>query len=371
MKRWLLRLHRWSGLLIGGVVLVVGVTGALTAYQSEIDGWLNSDLLRVEPRLGPEALPLDAVVAAAESAWPGLRATSVRLPQAADQSVEVSVAPPGAQDFAGHHVYVDGARGEVLGSRPFDPDPWSRRGIVASLYEVHYSLAASRAGVWLVSVVAVIWLVVTLLGLVLAWPRSAGDFARAWRVRTAVGVAPLAHDVHRLTGLLIAPVMFVVVATGVALNLSPQATGLLQRISPLTFEPALPAHTTAPAATVVGWQAALDATRAMEPAAQSYSVYLDAPRGVYVARLREPGSIHRRGQTRVYVDATDARVLAIWNPREGSSGDRTWAWQNPLHSGHAFGTPGRAFVFLSGIAAVLFVMTGVPLWLARRPARKR
>jgi uncharacterized iron-regulated membrane protein len=60
-------------------------------------------------------------------------------------------------------------------------------------------------------------------------------------------------------------------------------------------------------------------------------------------------------------------VLAVWNPRQGSAGDRVWAWQNPLHSGHAFGAVGRLLVCLSGIAGLLFVVTGVPLWLARRP----
>jgi uncharacterized iron-regulated membrane protein len=87
--------------------------------------------------------------------------------------------------------------------------------------------------------------------------------------------------------------------------------------------------------------------------------------------MREPGAIHRRGQTRVYVDASDAAVLAVWNPGSGSAGDRFMSWQNPLHSGYAFGGTGRVIVFLSGLAAVLFVATGVPLWYARRRARSR
>jgi uncharacterized iron-regulated membrane protein len=88
-------------------------------------------------------------------------------------------------------------------------------------------------------------------------------------------------------------------------------------------------------------------------------------------RTREPDVIHRRGQTRVYVDARQATVLAVWNPRQGSAGDRFMSWQNPLHSGHAFGAAGRAIVFLCGMAAVLLVVTGVPFWYERRRARVR
>jgi len=64
-------------------------------------------------------------------------------------------------------------------------------------------------------------------------------------------------------------------------------------------------------------------------------------------------------------------VLAAWNPRSGSAGDRFMAWLNPIHSGYAFGDGGRLLVFLTGLAAVLFVATGVPLWYARRRVRTR
>jgi uncharacterized iron-regulated membrane protein len=384
MKRWVLRLHRWSGLLIAVIVVIVGGTGALTTYQSEFDAWLNGDLLRVEPSVSQiertragnaqpadplAALPLDQIVTLAEAVASGLYASSVRLPQTRRESIEVSVARTGTQDFAGWYVYVDPYRGHVLGQRPFDPDPWSRRGIVASLYEVHYSLAASRPGVWLVSGVATVWLVTSMLGLVLAWPRSWADLRRAFRVRVSSGAVQFNRQVHRLTGLLAAPFLIVVLATGIALNLSAQATGLLERFSPLTFEPALTQRAMKAAVAPTGWQAAADVAQSVQPNAQAYSLYLDLQRGVYVVRMREPGAVHRRGQTRVYVDALEPRVLAVWNPRAGSAGDRVWGWQNPLHSGHAFGAPGRVIVFVSGLAALLFVLTGVPLWFARRPAQ--
>lgn len=135
------------------------------------------------------------------------------------------------------------------------------------------------------------------------------------------------------------------------------------------FEPTLPARGTTTLQPMVAWQAAFDAPRKAQPAARPYSADLDPQRSVYAVRMREPGAIHRRGQSRVYVDAHDAQVLAVWNPHQGSAGERVRAWQNPLHSGHALGAAGRLLVCLSGFAALLFVVTGVPLWLARRHAR--
>jgi uncharacterized iron-regulated membrane protein len=145
----------------------------------------------------------------------------------------------------------------------------------------------------------------------------------------------------------------------------------VQQFAPLTFEPTLPVRAPATVGAAIGWQAALDAAVTAQPATRPYSLYLDSARNVYVVRMREADAIHRRGQTRVYVAMDDARVLAVWSPRKGSAGDRLWGWQNPLHSGHAFGAVGRLLVFMSGLAAMLFVFTGVPLWFARRPTRER
>lgn len=366
----LLRVHRWSGLLIGVVVAVIGVTGALTTYQDEIDRSLNPELFRVK-RLPVPVRTLDEAIAAAEAARQDAKATSVRLPRSRRDSLEVSVSPHGSTDFTGWYVYVDPYRNNVLGSRPFDPDPWSRRGAVASLYEVHYSLAASRAGVWFVSAVASVWLVTTLLGVVLAWPASRAAWRRTVRIRFGGSAAQLNLDLHRATGLLAAAFIIVVLATGIALNLSPQATAVVQSFSTLTFEPALPEPRRSASGSVIAWQTALDAAVEARPEDKPQSIYRDDTRGVYVVRMREPDAIHRRGQTRVYVDASNADVLATWNPRDGSAGDRFWSWQNPLHSGHAFGGVGRFIVFLTGLAAALFVCTGVPLWFARRRSRGR
>jgi uncharacterized iron-regulated membrane protein len=345
------------------------LTGALTTYQQEIDAWLNPDLLRVEPAVGP-VQSLDHVVAAVAALRPDLEIVGVRLPQSRSESVEVSIAPHAVNGFAGWYVYVDPHDARVLGSRPFDPAPWSRRGVVASLYEIHYSLAASRTGVWIVAVAAGLWIATSLFGAWLAWPGSLRGWRRVLRVRFSSSTAGVNRDLHRSAGLLTVVVVVLVLVTGIVLNLSPQVAAIVQRFSPLTSEPVLPARFMTPTRAAVGWQAAVEAVGRAPAAGTPYAIYRDAGRELFVVRVREPDAIHRRGQTRVYVDAGDATVLAVWNPRSGSAGDRFMSWQNPLHSGYAFGATGRAVVFLSGVAAALLVVTGVPLWYARRRARR-
>jgi uncharacterized iron-regulated membrane protein len=361
----LLRLHRWSGLLAALVGVVAGLTGSMLVYQGEIDAWLNPELLQVESATHTQAL--DRLVAAAERARPGTQVTGLRLPRSAGDSIEISVEPRGADPFDGWHVYLDPHRGHLLGTRPFDPDPWSRRGIVASLFEVHYSLAASRPGVWLVSGSAILLIVTTLCGVWLAWPRGTG-WREALRLRLDGDVSAISANLHRGIGLLCAVLLTLTLGTGLVLNQSGQAVALVQQFSTRTFEPQLAARIVDRAAADVGWQGAVDAARRHAPDHRAYAVSRDNERGLYVVRMREPAAIQRRGQLRVFIAAEDARVLAAWNPRQGSAGDRFMAWQNPLHSGQAFGGVGRMLVCLTGLAMALLAVTGILQWCARRRA---
>ena len=61
-------MHRWSGIILGLLVVLIGVTGSLLVYEDELDTLLNPDLFRVEP--GDVYLPYDAIVAAAAAVGP-------------------------------------------------------------------------------------------------------------------------------------------------------------------------------------------------------------------------------------------------------------------------------------------------------------
>ena len=41
LRAWLVRLHRWAGLLMAGFLFVAGVTGAVISWDHELDEWLN------------------------------------------------------------------------------------------------------------------------------------------------------------------------------------------------------------------------------------------------------------------------------------------------------------------------------------------
>src|SRR4051812_28766584 len=78
LRRWLARLHRWSGLTIMACLLVAGATGTWPVFRVEIDRWLNPRTLIV--RAGDTALSTDDLVVRVQERLPGAMISGVRFP---------------------------------------------------------------------------------------------------------------------------------------------------------------------------------------------------------------------------------------------------------------------------------------------------
>ena len=77
------------------------------------------------------------------------------------------------------------------------------------------------------------------------------------------------------------------------------------------------------------------------------------------------------GNTRISVDAYSGSVLRVRNPLTAPSGDNFLNWMFPLHTGEAFHLPGRILISITGITPLLFMVTGLVLWLGRRAMRRQ
>lgn len=99
---------------------------------------------------------------------------------------------------------------------------------------------------------------------------------------------------------------------------------------------------------------------------------LGTAKAPYEIRMRQPGEIRAGdGSTRVSVDAFSGTVLRVRDPLTAAAGDTFFNWQYPLHTGEAFGLPGRLLVSFSGLTPLLFMVTGLVLWLGRRAMQRK
>jgi uncharacterized iron-regulated membrane protein len=357
-RRWL-AVHRWLGLTVGLLFVLIGLTGSLLVFDHAIDEWLNPELLLTKGS-GPRQ-PIADVLAAAEKGYsegPAI-AAAVSSPRVANGvwTVWFQSDADNALTFAA--VYVDPYTAAVKGERVWGED------LMSTIYRLHYTLLAGSAGQTIVGITGVLLIISVVSGLYLWWPLCKAG----WRPALALRFGKRFNfDLHKLLGLASAPLLVVVAFTGVYMTFPNWFAPVLQLASELSAPPAnLQSAGASPPMTP---DQAVEIARSHFPNASF--CHLHPPqqsRGVYEVALLQPDEVQRSfGRTQLWIDPSNGRIVAMRDPEDFTLADRFIAWQFPLHNGEAFGLAGRWAVFASGLAPAILYATGLILWIRRMRA---
>lgn len=320
-------IHRWLGLGLGTVALVLGMTGALLSVDPVWQAW----------QAPPAAhdLPLATLVARVEGAIHGIEEVR-RLPS----GVVVVYSFDNGQARA---VRVDPADGSILG--PYRPSAMPRW-----VKNLHRTLLLGDAGRWGTAIAALGLLLLSASGLVLLLRRMGGWRHVAGRVRGS-----LTQRVHVIAGRVVLAVL------------------LLSSVSALYMS-----------ATTLG-VVALDAG----PEPDVASMATDGRPGVAGARitllqevaLRDLRALNfpdaadpkdawklttRQGET--WIDRYSGRALAS---RDVSTAQRLYDWALMLHAGEGAWWIWAILLGLSGASLPLFWLSGLLIWWRTRRDRPR
>lgn len=270
-------------------------------------------------------------------------------------------APP----FSPSTVLVDPYTGEVTGTRERGAIGLGRSTLLPTLYELHHDLFLGTTGHWLLAGAALVWLLMSLVGVYLAI-RHAGGFWRALRVERRGSGRRFLLELHRSLGLATVIAVVVIALSGIYLNLRPEFAAMVGWFSPVSEPPERSWPNRPPEGPSVGWQRAIAQAVAAMPEARVQSITINTAKGVYRVRLARAGDVNRRGDTFAYVNMSDGEVRAQRDTMQGSAGDVFLAWLRPLHSGEALGLTGRWLVFAIGLLPAFLAVSGIYLWLRRK-----
>jgi len=351
VRRLLFQVHMWIGLVLGVLFVALGLSGSILVYDKAIDS-LTAPAPRASAR-GP-MLPLDTLIAAgrAASAHPD-GAVFLVLPDEAGDPAAVRFPP------SGETIFVDPATARILDVRSTSLSP-----IVQFALDLHGSLFLGGAGRLSVGWLGIAMTLLGLTGLVLWWPR-----ARQWRyafvVRPAAQGLRLHRELHGAAGIWGFIVFIVVSFTGAGMVFSDairNATGS----SPVAYsQGAGPAIASAPRA-LVGADAAVIAARKALPHYRVRSIMIPPGRAISVAMSPETDAPIL---TLAFVDPDRGEVVGVRDPGRLSGTETFLAWLKPLHTGYGTGPVWQVLVFVSGFLPLIFVTTGVTMWLMKRRNR--
>lgn len=323
-------IHRWTGLIVGIIVVFLAVTGAAMVFRSQLEARMEPGLLTIAPCR--QSRSVDSIVAAARSAH-AAKVTDVFLYGASDASTMVRFAD-------NDQVYVDGCTARVLGQQ-------SRySGFFGSLESLHKARFAKHAGKLAARAGAFGLATLLTLGLFVWWPRRKRALAFNPRLRGRA----LALNVHMTIGAYASIVLLIAAATAIPISLgwSPE-----KRLAP-----ALPRHFEDPTSVTLerDWLAA----RSVMPQAFRWA-------SMQVPRANRPmeidivvaGAPHDEAHSIVYVDPRNARVLAFYPYDKLDAATKLRFWMLALHTGRAGGPLVESLLFLGMIAVPVLAYFGV------------
>jgi uncharacterized iron-regulated membrane protein len=386
MRRILVLLHRWVGLCTAVFLFIAGSTGAMIAWEHELDAWLNPQLFHARSGVA-KRLPSTTLAAQLEAREPRLRVRY--MPEAVEPGHTLALFVEPRLDPVSHKPYelgysqvmLDPATGEIQGRRQWGEAALSRESLLPFLYKLHYTLHLPEnngvgLGVLLMGIIAIAWTIDSFVSLWLSFP-SRKTWRKSFAFRFGQGGDKLNFDLHRSGGVWVWGLLLTLAITAVSMNLGAQVVRpIVSLFSPLSPDPfSRPASTQVIDEPAVGRATIMELARVEGEkrgfAGAPRAVFYAAPWGFYGVDFSTPGKPHGSGlgDPRLYFDAQTGAVTATRIPGQGSGGDLFMQLQFPLHSGRLLGTTGRVVISVLGLIIAMLSITGIVIWAKKRRAR--
>jgi uncharacterized iron-regulated membrane protein len=335
-------------------------------FDEQLDQWLNPQLFDVA---AGSYVSEDMLVSEVLSSHPGYYVSSLNLPsRSGAPAIAYLSLQPGVSGTRSWQVNIDPVSNVVLGSRDRGQPELSMRGFTHFISRFHHSLLLGDSTRRVFGFIALLWFFNHIVALCLAQPTGRS----LWR-NFVVGRRTSIAQWHRVTGLWLFPVTLVISLSAVYLNLGAEFRLVVAAFSPITQpfdqrQPSVPAPDFAPP---ISFDEARRAASGHVPEAEIDGISFLPHRGLYRVRFFDERDINPLvGYRHVFVHTHTGRIMHDSHFAEGSIADQILAWQFPLHSGKAFGWPGRLLIFLAGMIVCVSVITGVLGWLKRQRSKR-
>ncbi len=377
LRKVLLKVHLYIGLVLGLVLSIAGLTGSLIVFWQPIDTALNPELLAPDPTCTESVFhPIDELVAAVQAKIPpNGRLTSLDFPDHERPLLWAwyhRPAPEASWDDI-YTLFVKPCSGDVTGPRLWNSQqrPWGGP-LMSALIQLHTSLWLNQwsvlLGNHLLSFGSVLLMGSILIGYYLWWP-SRGNWRSAFTIKRGARGTRLHYELHRVVGACAGGLLLVSLFTAISLY-EPWTQVIVSGVnllSPVTAQEVPP-----PVSMPIKGQDPITVGRVIEiiktrlPSGRPISLEFPVDeQGMYMVTV-DTGVVWK---SQVSVEQYSGTVVQLQGPQAASVGDHVLAWLFPLHTGQAFGLPGRIALVILGLVPTCLYMTGFFLWWNRRRTR--
>ena len=388
LRRVVLLTHRYAGLALALFLILLGITGSLLTFNTELERAISPQLFAA-PRPGATPLSLATLAERAERLVPEARLDYLILhPDQVMARMEPRASATGqVPSIYIDQVFLDPMTGQELGRRRYGDLSQGSINLMPFIYLLHRELALGRTGAWILGVVSLVWTVDCIIAFYLTLPLTFTSFWRrwkqSWRIKWPAGAFRFTFDLHRAGALWVWPILLVFAWSGVMMDLTPvydRVTGaVFDYRSPTNEIGSLPLHSDTPpgmkwheaeslGARLMAEEASRRGFTLGQPDTLAYIRYL----GVYSYGMHTGLDIRQRSSdAAIWFDGDTGAVRAVFLPTGIRTGNTITTWLWALHYGDLRNaTLYRILVCLIGLVVAMLSVTGIYIWLKKRRARR-
>jgi sulfite reductase (NADPH) flavoprotein alpha-component len=363
--------HLLLGITIGLVLPVVGISGAIMAFEDPIMAALSPGIVDVAPQPLPALTP-DELLARFAAQQPGAVPTLLIMAPKPGGAARLTYRGPGRQTGEAGISYLDPYTGRMLGMA-------NGQAFFADVRRLHRFLLLGDdkegAGKHITAVAAVCLVLFVLSGLYLRWPRRALDWKTWLKPDLKRRGRSLYWSLHAVAGTWFCLVYLIAPLTGLTWAYDwylRGATTLLTGEAPPRETPAAPKPAAAARPKPAPQPPRLDTawkTLQAHAGAGLATVLINIPKdGAKPVRLRylyddAPNDV---AYNVLLVDGRSGAVLQAAHYDDQPLGQRIVTAKLAVHRGAFFGLPGAIVFMLASATLPLFPVTGLLLYLGRR-----
>jgi len=373
-----LTVHKYIGLFAGAIFVLIGLTGSILAFGSQIDTWLNAGLMSVDVPAEGQAQyrRIAEILAAGKRAVPrgGNLDPLVLFPRHPGACFRLTYSVPAGKDRSKtYQIFVNPYTATVTGQRLASDtgNPFARP-LMDTIASFHYTLLLGNRGETAVGFIGLFLFGSLVSGIVLFWPWP-GRWRQALTIKWGATQERVILDLHRTTGVFACLLLSVTLFSGVYMIFKPQVRAMVDLFSPVHFNqmPVLKSEPRNAGAPLGPDAVAAIVDRSVPDGELTMMELPEMDDDVYVVGKRAPDEVNfADAQRRLVVDQYSGKILYIQDPHRFTAGEKFLEWQYPLHCGEAFGNTGRALIMVLGFVPLTLYVTGFLRWRQKQRARK-
>lgn len=366
VKKLIAQIHLWLGLVTGLIIMIIAISGAIYCFAPELQNLTQS--YRKVAAQDAAFLPPVQLKQIAEKEVPGKPAKRIYY-GSTTQSVQVLFRDKEKYSYS---VFIDPYTGEVLKVRN------NKKDFFSVTLDLHRTLLIPH-GHEVVRWTTVAFFMIIVSGLVMWWPRNKRAAKQGFVLKLNASPKRLNYDLHRVLGFYASWAILLTVFTGLLFafdgfadftyKLTGSKKSIVQKKPPISDT------------TLLSSDDALNTVWATvnKDLHQRYAAMLfvlpDKKSDAILLRANPESKTLYKTDFR-YFDRNSAKAISgnyVW----GNYADATTLADNikrmnyDIHTGAAWGLPGRIALFFAAIIIASLPVTGFYIWWGKRKKKKR